>query len=283
MMIIGTNMAALRAQNALGRASSDVQKAMLRLTTGKKINSAADDPAGFATAESMKTQLLGMSQARRNALDAISVTQTSDATLAEVASMAQRMRELAVQSASGSYSPTDRRNMDAEVKELTTQITQTLQRARFNGIALFDTSAMGMGSGTPGTPGYGTSMQIQLGSRAGDVTRLSIDNIDTSWATGATIATVSDANSMLTTMDDFLGKVTQARAGLGAQQNGLEVSISNLDTSMLNTNEAMSRIVDADYAAESMAFARAQILTQTATAMLAQANQMQKLVLELLR
>lgn len=282
-MRIGTNVVALKAQNSLRLGNDAMQKAMLKLSTGKRINSAADDPAGFAMAANMHKQISGMAQSRRNALDGLSLAQTAEGALGEVTNMAQRMRELALNSASGSYTDGQRSSMNVEVKQLAIQIVETLQRAKFNGASLFDIGAAGTGSGVPGTPGYGTATTLQLGERAGDTHNLVIDNIDTAWAAGATIGTVGDANTMLTTMDDFLKGITKARAGLGAQQNGLETTISMLDTSITNMSEAVSRIEDTDYAAESMNLARAQIMVQSSTAMLAQANQSQKIVLDLIR
>lgn len=282
-MMIGSNVVALRAQNALNSATRSMQKAMRNLSTGKRINSAADDPAGFAMATNMNSQITGMTQAVRNAKDGLSLAQTAEGALDAVTAMAQRMRELAVGAASGSYTPTDRAAMQAEVEQIKKQMTETLQRARFNGIALFDTAAAGTGSGTPGTPGFGNAVRLQVGSGSGDTLDLVTDNIDMSWTASASITTPADANTMMTTMDDFLKTLTGAQAGLGAQQNGLEATIAGLTANITNMSEAVGRIMDADYAAESMALAKSQLLAQSSTAMLAQANQMQKLVLDLIR
>ncbi|MET0364276.1 MAG: flagellin [Sphingobium sp.] len=282
MLIVGTNVVALRAQNSMRVATTALQQSMQRLTTGKRISSPADDPAGFAIAAGMTGRIAGMSQAMRNAQDGIGLAQTAEGVLANVSDMAQRMRELAVLSASGTYSDADRANLNAETGQLIAQIGQVLKDAKFNGGTLFDTTAAGTGVGTPGTPGFGTSRPIQIGSEAGETMDLTIDNIDMTWGSAASVATVSDAQAMLSTMDGFLGKISTVRAGLGAKQSGLEATVNILNANVTNMVEARSRIEDADYGAESMALARAQIMVQSSTAMLAQANQMQKIVLTLI-
>ncbi|HEX7855815.1 MAG TPA: flagellin [Sphingobium sp.] len=282
MLVVGTNIIALRAQNAMRTATASMQQSMLRLSTGQRINSAADDPAGLSIATGMSSQIGGMPQAIRNAQDGISLAQTGEGALQNVTNMAQRIRELAVNSASGTYSDKDRANMDAEVQQLTAQMLDILKGTNFNGTSLFDTSAAGTGSGTPGTPGYGTSRPIQIGAGSGDTLDLTIDTIDMTWITGFSIGTAADAKTGLSTMDDFLKKVSQVRSGLGAMQNRLDATISTLNTGITNMTEARSRIMDVDYATETMNLAKSQILVQTSTAMLAQANQMQKNILTLI-
>lgn len=271
-MIIGTNMAALRAQNAMRVASAQVQQSMLRLSTGKRINSASDDPAGLAISTRMTAQIRGMTQAVRNAQDGISLAQTAEGTLDSVTSMVQRIRELALQSASGTYSDNDRGGLNAEVTQLVDEIRHTLSSASFNGVSLFNI-----------TGGSGTAVPIQVGTGAGQMIDIAIDNMDMSSLSATTIASSAGADAAITTMAGFLDKLAKARAGLGAVQNRLEASVSNLTTSIVNLTEANSRIMDVDFAAESMALAKAQITLQASTAMLAQANQTQRLVLELLR
>lgn len=266
MGVIGTNIVALRAASALNVAQADMARSMQRLMTGKRINSPADDPAGFAISVGMTSQTRGMAQAIRNAQDGIGLAQVAEGALTEVGAMAQRVRELAVSAASGSYSDSDRANMDAEVKQLTAQMIDTLRGSNFNGKSLFDIT----------TGGPGTSRPIQVGPYSGDVFNLDIENIDMGWTSALTVGTASGADAALTTMDDFLKKVTTMRAGLGAKQTRLDATISNLSTGMMNMTEAIGRIVDTDYAAESMALARAQVMAQSSTAMLAQANQMQR-------
>ncbi|HEX7871301.1 MAG TPA: flagellin [Sphingobium sp.] len=272
MLIVGTNVVALRAQNSMRVATAAMQQSMQRLTTGKRINSPADDPAGFAIAVGMTSRISGMTRAMQNAQDGISLAQTAEGALADVTTMAQRIRELAVNATSGTYSDADRANMNAESAQLLAQVGQVLTNSKFNGNTLFDTTAAGPG----------TSRPIQVGSEAGETMDLTIENIDMTWAASASMGTASDANGMLSTMDGFLKKLSTVRADLGAKQSGLEATVNILNTGVMNMIEARSRIEDADYGAESMALAKAQIMVQSSTAMLAQANQMQKAVLTLI-
>jgi len=268
-----TNVPALRAQNAMRNASAAMQKSMERLSTGKRINSAADDPAGFAIAARMNGHILGMNAAIRNAQDGISLAQTAEGALENVQNMAQRVRELAVMAASGTYSDADRTAMNVEARQLIEQIGDTLRDSSFNGVALFDVSV----------GGPGTSRPIQVGVMAGNVVNLRVDPVDLAALDTASIATAAGAQAMQTVTDDFLKTVATARAGLGAVQTRLEATIDNLSTGVVNMTEAVSRIVDVDYAAETTAFVKAQILLQASTAMLAQANQSQQVILTLIR
>jgi len=272
MLVVGTNIVALRAQNALRLASAQVGQSMQRLSTGKRINSPADDPAGFAIANSMSSQIAGSTQAIRNAQGGIGLAQTAEGALQNVTGMAQRIQELTVGAASDTYSDDDRRNMDAEVKQLTAQMVDILKGTNFNGKSLFDIAA----------GGAGTTTRIQVGGNSGDTTDIHIAAIDMSWTTGLSIVTRNDATAAMPTLDDFLKTVSTVRSGLGAKQSGLEATIDTLNTGVVNLTEARSRIEDVDYAAETMNLAKAQILVQTSTAMLAQANQMQKSILQLL-
>ncbi len=272
MTVIGTNTAALRAANASTGANKALSTAMERLSTGKRINSAKDDAAGLAIASTMTASIRGMNQAIRNANDGISMAQTAEGALGEVTNMLQRIRELAVQSASGTYSDDDRTNLQTEVTALSTQITNILTNTTFNGVALFDGSAGDSGDVT-----------IQVGSTSADTVTLSFDDIDLSAATSVSIATDTGATSALTTVDTALKTVNTARAGLGAGQSQLESVVNNLTANVNNLSDARSRIEDTDYSTETAALAKAQILSQASTAMLAQANQSQQSVLQLLR
>jgi flagellin len=272
MTVIGTNTAALRAANASTGANKALSTAMERLSTGKRINSAKDDAAGLAIASTMTASIRGMNQAIRNANDGISMAQTAEGALGEVTNMLQRIRELAVQSASGTYSDDDRTNLQTEVTALTSQITNILSNTTFNGVALFDGSAGDSGDVT-----------IQVGSTSSDTVTLSFADIDLSAATGVSIATDTGATSALTTVDTALKTVNTARAGLGAGQSQLESVVNNLTANVTNLSDARSRIEDTDYSTETAALAKAQILSQASTAMLAQANQSQQSVLQLLR
>ncbi len=271
MTVIATNVSALRSANASNSANKMLSTAMERLSTGKRINSAKDDAAGLAIASSMTAQVRGMNQAIRNANDGISMAQTAEGALGEVTNMLQRIRELAVQSASGSYSDDDRTNMNAEVTALTGQIGDILTKSDFNGVKLFDGSA--------GTSGV---VSIQTGANNGDTTSLTLAAITDSTA-ATTVATAAGANTALTTVDAQLKTIGTARANLGAAQSRFESVVNNLTSNTTNLSDAKSRIEDADFSAETTALAKAQILSQASTAMLAQANQSQQGVLKLLQ
>ena len=271
MSVINTNIGALRAANASNKADRMLGSAMERLSTGKRINSAKDDAAGLAIATSMTSQVRGMNQSIRNANDGISMAQTAEGALQEVTNMLQRVRELAVQSASGTYSDGDRANLQTEVAALTGQIGDVLADTKFNGVALFDGSA--------GTAG---AVSIQVGANSGETVTLSFAAI-TDATTATTVATQTDANTAIGTVDTFLATVNTRRAELGAGQSRLESAVNNLTNNVTNLSDARSRIEDADYTSETTALAKAQILSQASTAMLSQANQSQQNVLSLLR
>jgi len=273
MTVIATNTAALRASAASNMANGELQTAMQRLSTGKRINSAKDDAAGLAIAASMTTQISGMNQGIRNANDGISMAQTAEGALDEVTNMLQRMRELAVQASNGTYSSTDLTNIAAEQKALGDQITNVLTNTQFNGQKLFD--------GTAGTSG---AVTIQAGANAGDTVTMTFSDLTTgSINTAATASNGTTAATTLATFDTAIQAVGTARAGLGAAQNQLTSAVNNLTSNVANLSDARSRIEDADFSAESTNLAKAQILSQASTAMLAQANQSQQSVLKLLQ
>jgi len=269
MTVINTNTAALRAQNGSRVANQSLQQAMERLSTGKRINSAKDDAAGLAIASSMTSQIRGMNQAIRNANDGISFAQTAEGALGEVTNMLQRIRELAVQSASGTYSDDDRANLQAEVAELGAQIDDVVANTKFNGVTVFGSADV--------------TVDIQTGSNSGDQTTLTVTGFDVSAASASDISTSGGADTALDDVDDALTAVATTRASLGAGQSRLESVVNNLSSQVTNLSDARSRIEDADFSAETTNLARAQILSQASTAMLAQANQSQQDVLSLLR
>jgi flagellin len=275
MAVINTNISALKASNAASQAERMQGIAMERLSSGKRINSAKDDAAGLAIATSMTAQVRGMNQGIRNANDGISMAQTAEGALSEVTNMLQRVRELATQSASGTYQDaTDRAYMQTEVDQLTAQIDQVITNTEFNGVALFD--------GTTAT------VDIQAGANAADVVTLAMADLTTLAASGGaagsySVATAAGATAVLGTVDTELNAISSARSTLGAGQNRLESAVNNLTSNVINLSDARSRIEDTDYSAETTALAKAQILSQASTAMLAQANQSQQNVLSLLR
>ena len=275
MNVINTNLSAIKAANASTMASKALGTAMERLSTGKRINSAKDDAAGLAIATSMTSQVRGMNQSIRNANDGIALAQTAEGALGEVTNMIQRIRELATQSASGTYQDaTDRVYMQTEVDELTAQIDSVVTNSKFNGVVLFDGST--------------AAVTIQTGANAADTVDLVLSDLTTLAASGGAagsydVSTAAAANALLATLDTELDTISSARSGLGAGQNRLETVVNNLTSNVTNLSDARSRIEDTDYSAETTALARAQILSQASTAMIAQANQSQQNVLSLLR
>lgn len=279
MTVINSNVSAIRAQNASNKAAMGLQTAMERLSSGKRINSAKDDAAGLAISTKMTSEIRGLSAAMRNANDGISVTQTAEGAMGEVANILQRMRELSVQSSSGTVSDTDRAGIQKEVTQLKSQIGDIASRTTFNGIALLS------GTGSLASGGSGTSIKIQTGTNSGetvdvDITGMSLTSLG---LTTLDVSTQTGASSALADLDTAINSVSSSRATLGGIQNRLETTVTNLTSTVTNLTEARSRIEDADFSTESTAMAKNQILSQASTAMLAQANQSQQGVLSLLR
>ena len=274
-MIINTNTAALRAQNGGRVANQSLQVAMERLSSGKRINSAKDDAAGLAIASSMTAQIRGMNQAVRNSNDGISFAQTAEGALGEVSNMLQRIRELAVQSKSGTYSTADRTNLNAEASALQAQMADILANTKFNGVAVFDYAASDTASDD-------IVIQVGAGTETVSVAKAFLNSGNFEAADFA-VDSVANATSTITNIDANLTSVNTARAGLGASQSRLESVVNNLTNVVTNLSDARSRIEDADFSQETTKLAKAQILSQASTAMLAQANQSQQGVLSLLR
>jgi flagellin len=275
MAVINTNIAAMRAANASTSANKMLGTAMERLSTGKRINSAKDDAAGLAISATMTSQIRGMNQAVRNANDGIALAQTADGALNEVTNMLQRIRELSIQSKSGTYSTSDRANLQAEVTQLQAQIDDIFTNTQFNGVTLFSTG----GSGTDVT------ITIQAGDAAASTIDLTIAALDGTTLTGTSLD-VSDPTAAAATIgnvDSALTSINTTRASLGAGQSRLESAVNNLTSNATNLSDARSRIEDADYSSETTALAKAQILSQASTAMISQANQSQQNVLSLLQ
>ena len=274
MTVINTNINATKAANASNMATMMQGQSMERLSTGKRINSAKDDAAGLAISTSMTAQINGMGQGIRNANDGISLAQTGEGALNEVTNMLQRVRELAVQSSSGTYQTADRTNMQQEVTSLTTQIGSVLSNTKFNGNALFSTTA-----------GTDKTFAIQAGANAADaitLTSKAIDGTNTS-ATALDVTTAAKATTTIANVDLALADVSATNAGLGAGESQLNSAVNNLTNNATNLTDARSRIMDTDYSGETTRLAKAQILSQASTAMIQQANQSQQNVLSLLR
>jgi flagellin len=270
--VINTNVSALRAQNGSRMADSQLQTAMERLSSGKRINSAKDDAAGLAIASSMTSQIRGMTQAVRNANDGMSMAQTADGALDEVTNMLQRIRELAVQAASGTYQDSDRTNLQTEVTALAGQIDAITSNTKFNGVGLFTGSA-----GSSGT------VTIQTGSSSADTVDMDFTQLDLSDVDSVDLSTASGATDALDSVDDLISTVATKRATLGAAESRLSSVVNNLTSNITNLTDARSRIEDADFGTETTNLAKAQILSQASTAMLAQANQSTQYVLKLLQ
>jgi flagellin len=271
---INTNTMSLNAQRNLTASSSDLSQALQRLSSGLRVNSSKDDAAGLAIASKMTAEVRGMAQGIRNANDGISLAQTAEGALQEVSNMMQRVRELAVQSKSGTYSTDDRASMDSEVSELQLQIDDVLTNTKFNGVTLFSK-----------VTGTDVTVDIATGGSATDAVTLTSKGIDGTKLTAAAldVTTAVLAATTITNIDDTLKEVNATRATLGAGQNRLESVVNNLTTNSTNLADARSRIEDTDYSSETTAMAKAQILSQASTAMIAQANQSQQNVLSLLR
>ncbi|HEX7741531.1 MAG TPA: flagellin [Sphingobium sp.] len=277
MTVIGTNSSAMRAANASALAGKSLTTAMERLSSGKRINSAKDDAAGLAISSQMTSQIKGMTQGIRNANDGLSLAQTAEGALGEVTNMLQRIRELAVQSASETYANSDRTNLNAEVTALKSQITNVLATTEFNGVRIFNSAA----TGTTYTAQAG-SVDIQAGANASDVVTITFSSL-TDLAAATAVDTAANATTALGNVDTTLTAVATARAQLGAAQNRLESTVNSLTNNITNLTDARSRIEDADFSTETTALAKAQILSQASTAMLAQANQSQQNVLKLIQ
>ncbi|CAM3258795.1 Flagellin [Sphingomonas antarctica] len=271
MTVITTNVSALRAQNASRMANDQTATAMARLSSGKRINNAKDDAAGLAIATRMEANVRGFTQASRNANDGISLAQTAEGALSETSNILVRMRELAVQSANGTLTSSDRTALQAEVTQLTSQIGDIATRTNFNGTSLLNNAS--------------TSISIQTGVASGQTVSIAIGDMQAA-ALGVgslDLSTASGASGALSTLDTAINTVAAQRANLGAVQNRLESTVNNLASSVENLSASKSAIEDTDYSVETTKLASSQILAQASTAMLAQANQSQQGVLSLLR
>ena len=282
MTVINTNINSLISQNALTRNNRALSSSMEQLSTGKRINSAADDAAGLAISNKMTAQIRGLNQAIRNANDGISLLQTAEGATNEITNMLQRMRELAVQAANDTYTASDRSALNAEVAELQDEITRIGTNSEWNGMKLFIAASAGSAGGI-GTSG---SVSLQVGVDGTDTDRISVqlNEITTSTlgVSAISLSTAASAQSALDTLDAAISLIDVDRATFGATINRLTYAVDNLSNIAQNTSASRSRILDTDYAKASAELARTQIIQQAATAILAQANQSQQSVLKLL-
>lgn len=264
---IATNYNSLNAANQLGKTQSMAATAMERLSSGNRINSAKDDAAGLAVATKMDSQIRGMNMAIRNANDGISLGQTAESYLGSMQESMQRMRELSVQAANGALTDADRAQLDLEYQSLGEEINRTITSASYNDVNLF---------------AGGAAIDIQVGKDSGDTITIAASAITATLTFGA-IDTAAGANTAIGTLDTQMDTVVAERSKFGAVQSRFETVISNLSDAVVNMSAAKGRIMDTDFAAETMNMTKSQILQQAGTAMLAQANQQPNNVLSLLR
>ncbi len=264
---VNTNVEAFNAHRNLSATSMSLSKSMEKLSSGLRISRAADDAAGLAISEGMRAQIRGTAQAGRNAQDGISLVQTAEGALNEMHSILQRIRELAIQFSNGTLSTSDQAKVTAEVAQLTAELVRIRDSSTFNGITLF------------GAAGAGTTVTIQVGANQ------NVDSAGNTNRVGVTLTALSftSVSMDVAQIDTSISSVSSIRSTLGAVQNRLEHAIRNLGVTQENLTAAESRIRDVDVAQEMVNFTRLQILSQSGTAMLAQANQDPQSVLALLQ
>jgi flagellin len=269
---INQNIAAMNSYRNLSVTDGQMSKSLEKLSSGFRINRAADDAAGLAISEGLRAQTGGLKVAVRNAQDGVSVVQTAEGALTETHAILQRMRDLAVQSSNeGGLSTEAKGSIQTEIEELATELTRISDTTTFNGTALLDGSYDGtfqVGANSGETISVTVSQDL-------DAAGLGVDGLDVTAAGGG--------NTAIDAIDDAIKTVSDVRSDLGAKQNRLEHTINNLNVAVENLSASESRIRDTDMAQEMMAFTRAQILSQAGTSMLAQANQAPQGVLSLLR
>ena len=284
MSVVNTNVNASIAQAALARNERALGTAMEQLSTGRKINSAADNASGLAISARMTSQIRGLDQAVRNANDAVSMVNTAEGALDEITDMLQRARELAVQSGTGTTSSNDRVFLDAEFDHLIAEIERVSANTEWNGRAIMAGAAGGAAtvSGVTYQVGMDPSQTIAVnfGNMASDATMASLNGFSLDAATIA--SAIAKSSQVITAADVAIEAVSTQRATFGAVSNRLEHAIDNLTNVSTQTAAARSRILDTDYAASTSELARTQIIQQASTAMLAQANQLPATVLALL-
>jgi flagellin len=285
-MTINTNLVSLNAQRNLNMSQSSLATSMQRLSSGLRVNSAKDDAAGLAIAERMNTQVRGMNVAIRNSNDGISLAQTAEGALSNVGDALQRMRELAVQARNSTNSDSDKDSLDKEFGELAKEIQRVLGGTTFNGKMILGAQA----STLTFQVGANTTANDTIDIVTTNMTTLTVittlAGTDNTGAGRARIDSTSSAATLATVISDIdkaIDEINSERATLGASQNRFEAVITNLQQSVESQSAARSRIMDADFAAETANMSRAQILQQAGTAMVAQANQLPQQVLKLLQ
>lgn len=270
-MVVQHNLRAMNSNRQLGLTTAAQSKSTEKLSSGYRVNRAADDAAGLAISEKMRRQVKGLTQASRNAQDGISAVQTAEGALAEVHDMLQRMNTLANQSANGTNTSVDRGYLDKEFQALKSEITRVASTTTFNEQNLLNGD-------------FSTGKALQVGAESGQTITVKINAMSATklGVSGASISSDTSASSAINTVKSALASVSNQRADLGAIQNRLEHTINNLDNVVENTTAAESQIRDTDMATEMVAYSNNNILAQAGTSMLAQANQANQSVLSLL-
>ena len=286
-MIINHNMSAMFAQRTLGQTNVSTQKNIEKLSSGLRINRAGDDASGLAVSEKMRSQIRGLNRASANAQDGISFIQVAEAYLQETTDVMQRIRELSVQSSNGIYSAEDRLYIQVEVSQLVAEVDRIASHAQFNGMnMLTGRFARETGENTVTASMWfhiGANMDQRVRAYVGTMTAKALGVRDVGDESILTIDTPETANRAIGTIDEAIKKINKQRADLGAYQNRLEMSVVCINIAAENLQASESRIRDVDMAKEMVEFTRNQILTQSGTAMLAQANQQTQSVMSLLR
>lgn len=276
-MRINTNVAAMNTYSRLTAANTAKSNSLAKLSSGSRINKAGDDAAGLAISEKMKSQIGGLTQAKRNAQDGISLVQTAEGALNETHSILERMRDLAVQGGNGTLTKDDRASINKELNALHQELTRISSTTEFNTQKLFATNKVA------------NTFTFQIGANSGQTLAVTISAMDGESLLGSALGDFKlddagkNAGTMISNIDKAIAAVSDQRAALGAVQNRLEHTINNLTATNENLSDANSRIRDVDMAEEMMTFTKSNILSQAATSMLAQANAMPNSVLNLLQ
>lgn len=280
-MIINHNISAMNACRYMNIHSALASKAMQRISSGRRINSSADDPAGFSISERMQAQIRGLQQASRNAQVGVSLVQVADGALNETHVMLQRLRELAVMASNGTLTTQDRKNTQIEINQLTIGINKIATDTQFNNIKPLDPSIGSNG---------GSNLTVQVGANVGQVMGIPVQdcksgalNITDPSGNGLDISTPEKASAAIKIYEDAINQVSSSRASLGAKQNVLESSIDYMGTTIDSLTDAASKITDADMAKEMIKYSKENILSQVCQLMFVQANHQAESVIELLR
>jgi flagellin len=282
-MRINHNIASMIGQGALNTQNVSLNKSLEKLSTGLRINRASDDAAGLSVSESLRSRIRGMGRAKSNAEDGIALLQIAEGATGEVNNILQRMRELAIQSSTDTMTTTERAYIDKEFNQLLSEITRISNSASYNGMTLLDGAegSFGVSGGQASVLHIGAGSSASVDRISITITAMSLGALGMDMTTTA-VSTSSSALASLSIIDTAIRSVNTMRSDMGAYVNRLEFAISNLSNQVYNTQDAESRIRDVDFAKETTEFTRSQILSQSATSMLAQANQVPQGVLSLL-